>query len=246
MSRIGVVLRKEWLELYWRGRPTGMFWAGIGQGVSFVAIGLLFAITMSYTTDMTADERAWGATGMVVFFAAMSGGLAPLTTVVDAVAGERERHTLETLLARPLKDHEIFLGKAGAQVVYALLIAALSILVAGVALLTLFGASTLVPWLVLAAASIVLAAIAAAFLVALAMLVSARAPTVKAGQQRLGLVFMVFLFIPIVGPFVAASGARPGADLVGIVFVLGLICAATFVLVVLAALLRFKRQRLLP
>ena len=36
------------------------------------------------------------------------------TLIVDAVAGERERHTLETLLASPASDTGIIVGKMAA------------------------------------------------------------------------------------------------------------------------------------
>jgi ABC-2 type transport system permease protein len=48
-------------------------------------------------------------------FAIMMAGIVPLllvgTTIPDAFAGERERHTLPTLLATRLPDRAIFLGK---------------------------------------------------------------------------------------------------------------------------------------
>jgi ABC-2 type transport system permease protein len=40
------------------------------------------------------------------------------TVVADSVAGERERHTLETLMASPLPDRAILLGKISAAVIY--------------------------------------------------------------------------------------------------------------------------------
>lgn len=40
------------------------------------------------------------------------------SVVADAFAGERERHTLETLLAMPLGDAAIFIGKFVAAVLY--------------------------------------------------------------------------------------------------------------------------------
>ena len=41
-----------------------------------------------------------------------------VSVVTDAIAGERERHTLETLLASRLTDRAILLGKIGAAVLY--------------------------------------------------------------------------------------------------------------------------------
>ena len=40
-------------------------------------------------------------------------------TVADSFAGERERHTLETLLASRLPDRAILVGKLGVSVIFA-------------------------------------------------------------------------------------------------------------------------------
>src|SRR5688500_3397695 len=42
-----------------------------------------------------------------------------MTVITDAFAGERERHTLETLLATRLSDHAILFGKIIAAIAYA-------------------------------------------------------------------------------------------------------------------------------
>ena len=44
--------------------------------------------------------------------------LMAVSVVADAFAGERERHTLETLLSMPLADAAIFIGKFAAAVLY--------------------------------------------------------------------------------------------------------------------------------
>src|SRR5512147_1010407 len=52
------------------------------------------------------------------------------TIVADTFAGERERHTLETLLASRLSDRAILLGKLGAAVIFEWVITQLVFLVA--------------------------------------------------------------------------------------------------------------------
>src|SRR5258705_13563545 len=52
--------------------------------------------------------------------------------IVDSFAGERERHTLETLLASRLSDRAILLGKFGAAVPYGLAVGLIGAMVQAV------------------------------------------------------------------------------------------------------------------
>jgi ABC-2 type transport system permease protein len=110
-----------------------------------------------------------------------------LTTVADGFAGERERHTLDTLLASRLSDRVILLGKIAASVVYGwgLTLAALvvALLVANVAAgdgLHLYPAWLGISAVVFSLLSIVLVAAAG-------MLVSLRSSTVRQAQQILNI-----------------------------------------------------------
>ena len=62
-----------------------------------------------------------------------------MAVVADSFAGERERHTLETLLASRLSDAAILLGKVAAAVVFAwgmlLLVAVMSLLTVNISVL---------------------------------------------------------------------------------------------------------------
>jgi ABC-2 type transport system permease protein len=121
------------------------------------------------------------------------------TIVADSFAGERERHTLETLLAGRLSDRAILFGKLCTTVLYALgltiiclLLGLISVnLVAGKGHLLLFPA-----WLAL---SSVTASFLASWLFAgIGILVSLRSATVQKAQQTLAAVTL----LPIV-PFIA-------------------------------------------
>src|SRR5207247_1194445 len=50
------------------------------------------------------------------------------TVIADSFAGERERHTLETLLASRLSDRAILFGKIAASIAYGWVIAMLCVL----------------------------------------------------------------------------------------------------------------------
>jgi len=249
MSGAGTMLWKEWREQYWRGRPTGMFWAGVGTGLFFEALGALLG-TFSLgeaAADFGVTAAAWGLVASLGTFAAMAGALAPLSTVVDAVAGERERHTLETLLAGPLRDREILWGKAGAQVLYAAAVAGIAASAGGIVAFAFFGGQALLPVAVLMPAAVLAGALAAAFFVALAILVSLRAPTVKSGQQRLGFAFMPFMFIPLLFVFVggAALGGLPPPLLLGLAVGVPFLFLVVVALVVTLLIVRFRRRVLM-
>jgi ABC-2 type transport system permease protein len=59
-----------------------------------------------------------------------------MAVIADSFAGERERHTLETLLASPLSDRTILFGKITAAVAFGWAIALLSLLL-GLAMVNL-------------------------------------------------------------------------------------------------------------
>jgi ABC-2 type transport system permease protein len=65
------------------------------------------------------------------------------SVAADSFAGERERKTLETLLATPLPDHAIFLGKAASAVSFAVIVAFVSLVVAVITINVTRGSASL-------------------------------------------------------------------------------------------------------
>lgn len=120
--------------------------------------------------------------------------------VADAVAGERERHTLETLLASRISDRAIVLGKIGAAVVYAWGLTVISMLLSLVSLNVVHQGEGLILYPPLIAAGALLGSLLASILVAAAgTLVSLRAATVRQAQQTLSVAIMVLLFGSVYG-----------------------------------------------
>ncbi len=113
--------------------------------------------------------------------------------IADSFAGERERGTLETLLATPLPDGAIFVGKVLAGVAYAwgytLLVLVASLVTSG-----LVRRGVLAPFTVLT--TLVSALLMAILVGILGALVSIRARSVRSAQQMLGLPLMA-LFLGI-------------------------------------------------
>ena len=167
--------------------------------------------------------------------------------IADSVAGERERHTLETLLASRLPDRAIVLGKMSVTISYAwgmaLLGSGLALVVANLrsSSLVLYPADVLV-------GVVGLSLLAAVFVSALGVLVSLKAQTSREAQQIIAISSLVIpfgslLIVPNLPGGALSSIVGGGLDevmlLVGVLF---LVMDAVLVLV---ALTQFKRTKLM-
>jgi ABC-2 type transport system permease protein len=174
------------------------------------------------------------------------------TLIADAFAGERERHTLESLLATRLSDTAILVGKVAAAVLYGLVFTFANI-VTGYVVLTIKAAggsfvSLPIKQLLLIAVLVVLACAA---LAGIGVFISLRAATVRQAQQTLGIIMMVLL----IAPFLFLQLLDPGDRIamatrlssIGIDKIVGwaiLILAIAAVALNGMALVRFKRGKL--
>ena len=113
----------------------------------------------------------------------------------DAIAGERERHTLETLLASRMPDRAILLGKVVATVLYAWGMGVLSLLL-GLVLVDLF--RTQGNWMFypldLFVDALVLILLVSVLGASAGVLISLRVSTVRQAQQILSVGTIVFVF----------------------------------------------------
>jgi ABC-2 type transport system permease protein len=154
------------------------------------------------------------------------------TTMVDSFAGERERHTLETLLASRLSDRAILFGKILAGIIYGLVITFLCVLVGLVTVNLIHGGNGLL-------------------LSGLGVLVSLRAASVRQAQQTFTITYFV-LFIPIlVFPMLPSSVTNSlvnfleSANFTSLAIGIGVGVAVLDVVLILAAMARFKRSHLI-
>src|SRR2546425_1408492 len=118
-----------------------------------------------------------------------------IAIVADSFAGERERHTLETLLASRLSDEAILFGKIGSAVllVWGLMFVMLILGIAGINLVRASDGVLIFPL------HRIVSVLGFAFLVCLfvsciGVFVSLRASTVRQAMQILNIGFMVFGF----------------------------------------------------
>jgi ABC-2 type transport system permease protein len=183
---IGTIMWKEWREIQ----------AGIrsGSGIRLLLIVGIISILIPLRLG-----SSWGTSPLPIFF---DGFYIPfavmITAAANAFAGERERHTLETLLASRLSDRSILLGKIAALTLYGwvggLIGAVLQLVVVNV---TTSGGPYLYSGAI--AGGIVLGSLLLSMvIVAVGNLISQRSPTVQQAQQTLTLCFFAIAIVPIV------------------------------------------------
>lgn len=172
--------------------------------------------------------------------------------VADSFAGERERHTLETLLASRLPDRAILAGKIGAAVVYAWGLTLVCVLAGAAAITIVHGQGRLLFYAATVAAGIVgLTFLVALLASGLGVLVSLRAATVRQAQQTFSIAFLL-MFIPLfVLPMLPADlkakllAAVSGLDAMAAALVVILILAVADAVILAVADARFRRNRLI-
>ncbi|HMK48371.1 MAG TPA: ABC transporter permease subunit [Methanocella sp.] len=174
-------------------------------------------------------------------------------TVVDSIAGERERHTLETLLASRLSDSTILFGKVLSTVLNGfgmnVILIVLGLTVVNVAFWN--GQITLYPMEAFALVLLV-SLLINIFFAALGVLVSLRAQTVRQGSEMLLVALIGIAAVPFILFFVIpndlkkkvldaiVSTSLTGLE-VGAIAVLTIMCLITLYI----AMLNFRRDKLI-
>lgn len=196
MIDVWIVCKKELRELL----------AAYGEGRRWLVQIVLYVGVFGLFLPLTQREmwmEGWMPAG---FFSTMPLFIAS-GVVADTFAGERERKTLETLLATRLPDRAIFLGKVLAVLVYAWMFTAFS-LVASLIGLNLAGETPCLyvyPPLVFLV-GLVGPVLTGLLIAGLGVFVSLRAKTVRAAQQTLALyMFGLFLTISFGLPYLARA-----------------------------------------
>lgn len=174
-------------------------------------------------------------------------------TTADSFAGERERHTLETLLATRLSDRDIFLGKVLAVVAYSL---AVTWAAAGLAWITLNVTRKGGPFFWYTAAGLALIVVGglliALLVTAIGVLASLRAASVRAAAQWFSIMtLVVFIGGPLILQALPASvqqaivGALETANLTAVGIALALGVLALDIVLLAIGIARFQRTRLI-
>lgn len=203
-----VVVRKELGDLMGRLGRLSLF-----RTLGVVAV---FGVLVPLRFDTAANLPA--------VFAIFMAFLPARLVAIDSYAGERERGTLESLLASPLSDRGIAVGKVVASTVYG---AVRGWVFLAVWLLTsgLLRVTALAPNAPLPSAQVTVSVVMAAVVVAYAAAVfgvwqSAHAPSVRAivesnGLLRLILILVVFFGAPWLLGLLSPDGRAPALPLPG-------------------------------
>ncbi len=218
-----------------------------------VLLGLLvtvpvFGVILPWNTGRAFVEEPY----MLIFLSVL-----PLVMVIniltDSFAGERERHTLETLLATRLSDHAILFGKILSAVAYAWGVTILTILTGLITVNVAFGQGQLLLFSPLEGLLITLITLLLSILITSAgVLVSLRASTVRQAETSFLVGMAVIAFVPVVIYYLLPDNLKEqildqlvsiGLDnvMVMLVFVL----MALIAIVISVAMNRFQRNKLI-
>ncbi len=233
---------KEWRELL-----------QVGGGVRGGRLSLVLLLAVFGVFLPMQSGAEWVTSASTLFY----WGWVPLMLVAgaiaDAFAGERERHTLETLLASRLPDRAILFGKILAAVSYGwcLVMMMLALSLVTVNLTARSGHLLLFPWRFFIGAPL-LALLGAGLAATGGVLVSLRAATVRQAAQTLNVGILLLIFVPVLAAQVlpdawkAQAGAwvlSVGAD--GVMWGAAAVLALLDLGLLVAALARFRRSRLI-
>jgi ABC-2 type transport system permease protein len=171
-------------------------------------------------------------------------------TICESFAGERERHTLETLLASRLPDRSILFGKMIISILYGFGMTIFLLLMSLVVVnLLMWNGKFQFYQLSILLADLGLGALFSGLMVTLGILVSLRSATVQSAQQML----MMIIVIPIFGlqAIIFLFPMEKTREFLGrfnlnqfLLIFLGILLLVDLGLL-LAALSRFKRSRLI-
>ncbi len=237
-----VVMWKEWKELkQFLGGTKG---SRFGLLVFFAVFGIFFPLQGGREMmDTPVAFLIWG--WLPLFLVTM--------VVADSFAGERERHTLETLLASRLPDRAILFGKIATAVFYGWGLTLCILLMNLISINVMYWNTGLVlpPALsLIAAAGIGL--LVAAMSASLGVLISLRAPTVRQAQQSISLMVMLLWFAPFfLAMLIPDSWKKTMAESfqdLGMSRLLAFLTAVLLILLIVflrLAVYRFQRARLI-
>ena len=183
MSDILTMMWKESKDVFFQGGWRSLLRPLIVVGIMGIYLPLQFGRQWVDLTLLGMILLLW-----IPFFVIIS-------FIGDVIAGERERHTLETLLASRMPDRAILLGKVVTTVLYAWSMGVLSLLL-GLVLVDLF--RTQGNWMFypldLFVDALVLSLLVNVLGASAGVLISLRVSTVRQAQQILGVGTIVFVF----------------------------------------------------
>jgi len=234
MRRIRVLLKKEWRDL---SRNKMVLFGVIFLPIVFIGISVFMLSVGKAEQDPTAQIVLFN-TSLLYFMVLPV--IIPLAIAVYSIVGEKEQTTLEPLLATPITDRELFVGKALASVIPAVIVNWVSFGVFLLATRLLVGSFLIetltAPWLL---SIFCLSPLLALFSVGVTMIVSSRASDARAAYQ-----FSSLAILPALLPLIIYSSMKTLVDLRLILLEAGVLIVASVVILRFAIRI-FHREQIL-
>lgn len=238
---IQTVMWKEWREI--RRQKSSL------RDVVSLFIVLAF-FSLFFPTQFGAS---WVSSPIVIFFSAWFPFLMVTSIVADSFAGERERHTLETLLASRLPDGAILSGKVLAASIFGWSLALLILIFSLISVNLQYSQGNFLfynPPILLG--SIILGFLGALLSAQTGVIISLRSATVRQAQQILSLLGMLPVFLLVfIGQIISAAQKAKFVNYFGalglsltVLLVVAALIAANLLLF-WAASVKFQRTRLI-
>ncbi len=246
ITDIWTVMRKELIEIFFQRASTG----GSRRTGWFSILIVLAVFGLFFPLQVGPD---WLRQPQLLIFWAWVPLFLVTSVTTDTFAGERERHTLETLLASRLSDRAILFGKVAAAVAYGWGLSLVSVLLSVIVINIAYGQGQFLFYPPDVAVLGVVASLLASGLSATAgVLISLRAASARQAAQIMSTTIMVLLFVPLLAAqalpanirtLLADSFSQSSFDRVAI----GAIVALAVIdgLLLLASLARFQRAKLI-
>ena len=239
MNDILTVIWKEWKSMF---RVKG--------GRSRFLMILLTPVIMSVVMPLVFDSPEEWTNG---FFAVILSVIMPLLivgiTIPDSFAGERERNTLETLLASRLPDRAILYGKWLLSVIFAWGVTIVFLLVGLVTVNIKFWDGEILFYSpLLITANLTISLLMATTVAGTGVLISLRSATVQQATQVLMMIFLVPLIVVQAASMLFLRQMIEYFETLDAVQLLVITVAVLLVIdiaVNLAALMRFRRSKLI-
>ncbi len=240
-----IVMTKEWKEMFLSKARVGWQRGGL---LPLAILAGLFGIFFPLRIGPT-----WLISPIVLWLWSWVPFMLITSVVADSFAGERDRHTLETLLATRLPDRAILLGKLGAAVGYGWGFSLVTLMLSLVTLNIAFGHGQLLMY----SGGILLGVMTLSLLVSvlaagIGILISLHATSVQQAQQQLSLGLFAILFVPAIGfqllpseTKAAVVSALETGQVGGIVAVVVMGLLVSDVIFIALALARFQRAKLI-
>jgi ABC-2 type transport system permease protein len=244
---IRVVLQKEWREL------EAMYFNRSHWNPATFPVFLIIAAFSIYEPLRIGPN--WTTSSIMLISVGL---LLPFITVGSIIpysfVGERERHTLEPLLATPISNIAILLGKIGVPTIYGWGMAILSMVASLMSINLAFGWGGMLFYPVnIVLGVIVMSLLISLFIASAGALASLHASTVMQAQQTLVTILFFPLLIPafLIGPFSASTWKYTASQLLATLgtsnsfIILAAVLVILIVATMLVTLIRFHRENLL-